>query len=84
MFMYAQFLVQERVYICKTRHFNGITCTVMLCVMTACHAHFAIFSFYAHFAIFSFLKYFLRFSFQPQIVLNLFLFFRRFEPHCSY
>ena len=75
MFMYAQFLVQERVYICKTRHFNGITYTVMLCVMTVCHAHFAIFSF---------LKYFLRFSFQPQIVLNLFLFFGRFEPHCSY
>ena len=23
-------------------------------------------------------------SFQPQLVLNLFLFFRRFDPHCSY
>ena len=28
----------------------------MLCVMTACHAHFAIFSFYAHFAIFCLFK----------------------------
>ena len=45
---------------------------------------FCYFSFYAHFAIFSFFNFFFKFSFQPQIVLNLFLFFGRFEPHCSY
>ena len=28
--------------------------------------------------------FFLTFLFQPQIVLNLLLIFRRFEPHCSY
>ena len=47
----------------------------MLCVMTACHAHFTIFSFYTHFDNFSFFFIFLKFSFQPQIVLNLFFFF---------
>ena len=31
---------------------------VMLCVMTACHAHFAIYSIYAHFAIFFFIIFF--------------------------
>ena len=38
--------------------------------MTACHAHFAIFSFYAHFAIFSF---FLFFFFNFHFSLKLFL-----------
>ena len=42
---------------------------------------FCYFFFYAHFAIYI---YIFLFSFQPQIVLNLFLFFGRFEPHCSY
>ena len=38
----------------------------MLCVMTARHAHFAIFSFYAHFAIFSF---FINFHFSLKLFL---------------
>ena len=55
-----------------------------LCVMAACHVHFAIFFFLRSFCNIFFLNYFFKFSFQPQIVLNLFLFFERFEPHCSY
>ena len=35
---------------------------VMLCVMTACHAHFDIFSFYAHFAIFFIFFFYFHFS----------------------
>ena len=42
----------------------------MLCVMTACHAHFAIFfSFYAHFASFSFLISFLNLHFSLKLFL---------------
>ena len=64
---------------------------VMLCVMNACHAHFATFSFYARFAIFFVLRsfcyfffffffFFKKIAFQPQIVLNLSYFFGQFEP----
>ena len=48
--MYAQFLVQERVYMQGTSFWwyymycIKLLC-VMLCVITACHAYFAIFSF---------------------------------------
>ena len=43
---------------------------VMLCVMTACHAHFAIFSFYARFAIFSFFNvFFINFHFSLKLFL---------------
>ena len=41
----------------------------MLYVMTACHAHFAIFSFYAHFAIFSFFNFFKNFHFSLKLFL---------------
>ena len=85
------FMVENRlqrpsgVYVCPV--FSSRTCArhvvlmvlhdcikLQLCVMTACHAYFAIFSFFN----------FLKISFRPQIVLNLFLCFGQFEPHCSY
>ena len=45
---------------------------------------FSHFFFLRSFCYFFLFLTFLKFSFQPQIVLNLFLFFGRFEPHCSY
>ena len=67
--VYVCSVFSSRTRVHARRHFNGITCTVMLCVMTACHVHFTIFSFYAHFAIFSFLNVYKSFHFSLKLSL---------------
>ena len=66
--------------IINVRNLFNVWCSVWWLLATLI---FLFFLFTLILLFFLFLTFF-KVSFQPQIVLNLFLFFGRFEPHCSY